>query len=497
MTQAATRLPGNAPKVLICTPTQRSIALTHLIAQSGEGEVWRTDFPGQLAKVYNSPDPSRIRKLEVMIAYPPTDPNARINHISFAWPRSLLQDATGKVVGFLMPEITQSVELLDVYNPQRRQKVLPGFNWLYLHTTAMNVASIIQAIHAKGYVLGDIKPQNILVNNQALPAVIDTDSFQVKDPETGVVFNCPVGSDGFTPPELIDKDLGRIEQSELHDRFRLAIIIYLLLFGDHPFKGKWVGEGDSPEPNELLRQGFWAHAPQGLIQPSRITIPLKTLHPELQACFRRCFNAGHSNPSVRPTAQEWFKALQVATAELQGCRTNQRHYYSQSHGKCSWCERHATLGIDIFPPPPSLATTLRRRAQQQVTLTMATQIQPAIASLHRKLPSTFAIQWPQSPIPTLPVSQINVAQGMVTVVGTMQQRVSQPIVLPKITWQTGWVRLVTVCAIVIGVFALLISLSQSKMDSQDDQLTIVGTILCLGLVGLCFMWIKVMKKYNL
>ncbi len=490
MTQAARALPIVPPRV-ICVTTQQPITLVKQIAQSGEGEIWRTDRDRTLAKLYYAPDPSRVRKLEIMVAYPPRDPNAAINHISFAWPQSLLKDENGRVVGFLMPEIVNSVELLEVYNPQRRQKVLPGFNWLYLHISAMNIASIIQAIHAKGYVVGDIKPQNILVNNQALPALIDTDSFQVQDPETGVVFYCPVGSDGFTPPELMGKDLGRVAQSEVHDRFRLAVIIYLMLFGDHPFKGKWVGPGDSPDPNELLRQGLWPHAPNQLIQPSRITIPLDTVHPVVQSCFLRCFNAGHGDPALRPTAQEWVQALQTAAGKLQPCQRNPRHYYSQNYGQCYWCDRQASLSIDIFPPPPSWVATLKARAIAQLKPIVEQTLKPAIAQLQAKFPLRRATTRPRTQVSPLPLPP-----GQVTVAKTVPP-LPLPRLGPTLTWQTGWVRLLGVWEIVIGVFVLLIALSQSKMNSQDDQLTVVGSILCLGLVGLCFAWVKVIKKYDL
>ena len=491
MTQAAILALTAVPRRVICATTEQPVGLVKQIAQSGEGEVWRTDRDRTLAKLYYAPDPSRVRKLEIMVAYPPRDPNAAINHISFAWPQSLLKDDTGKIVGFLMPEIVNSVELLEVYNPQRRQKVLPGFNWLYLHTSAMNIASIIQAIHAKGYVLGDIKPQNILVSNQALPAVIDTDSFQVKDPETGVVFYCPVGSDGFTPPELMDKDLGRVAQADVHDRFRLAVIIYLMLFGDHPFKGKWVGLGDSPDPSELLRQGWWPHAPNQLIQPSQITIPLNTVHPAVQSCFLRCFNAGHSNPALRPTAGEWVQALQSAALELQPCRQNPRHYYRQGYGHCYWCDRHVHLGLDIFPPPPSFGATLKMRTIRRLqplleqTLMAIAQIQSQFSSRHK------------TGRPSSQVSQVNIIQGMVTVAKTVPASLKLSQTGTAITEPTGWLGLVGVWAIVIAIFTLLIMLSQSKMQSQDDQLTVVGTVLCLGLIGLCFVWLKVIKKYNL
>lgn len=349
-------------KVLTCVSTGQSISLDERIASSGEGEVWRTNQNGYVAKIYHSPAPERIEKLKVMVAYPPKDPNSHQNHISFAWPKSLLKDRCGDCVGFLMPAITGSVDLLYVYNPVLRQRTLPGFNWHYLHATALNTVSIIQAIHAEGYVLGDIKPQNLLVNNRALVSVIDTDSFQVRHPGNGKVHRCLVGSEGFTPVELLDKDLSTIDQTEVHDRFRLAVIIHLLLFGDQPFKGQWIGDGDSLEPTELLRRGFWPYAPNSLIQPGALTIPLEIVHPKIQHCFLRCFNDGHTTPYLRPTTDEWAKALKMAIADLTACSHIKNHYYSKTYGKCYWCERTNNLGVDIFPD------VARTRAQSPATI---------------------------------------------------------------------------------------------------------------------------------
>ncbi|MFM5889777.1 MAG: protein kinase domain-containing protein, partial [Dolichospermum sp.] len=174
-----------------------------------------------------------------MIDNSPTEPNSHLGHVSFAWPKSVLKNAQGNFVGFLMPEIKGGKELIDVYNPQRRKQLKLEIDWRFLHTTALNIASIIAALHEAGYVLGDIKPQNILVNNRALPSIIDTDSFQIKNPRNSKVYRCLVGSEGYTPPELMGKDFDIIEQTEVHDRFRLGVIIYQLLFGGNsPFQGK-------------------------------------------------------------------------------------------------------------------------------------------------------------------------------------------------------------------------------------------------------------------
>jgi WD40 repeat protein len=337
--------------VFTCASTGKSITLLgEEIANSGEAKVWRTNQNGYLAKIYHSSTPERVQKLAVMIANPPTEPNSHLNHVSFAWPKSVLKNAQGDFVGFLMPEIKDGKELIDVYNPQRRKQLKLEIDWRFLHTTALNIVSIIEALHAAGYVLGDIKPQNILVNNRALPSIIDTDSFQVKNPNNSKVYRCLVGSEGYTPPELMGKDFDIFEQTEVHDRFRLGVIIYQLLFGGNsPFQGKWTGAGETPEPNELIRRGLWVNGSNNLIVAAARTIPLEIVHPEIQQCFLKCFNDGHNYPNLRPTAREWLEALRTGNDNLTICGRVDSHYYSRTFGNCYWCDRSAKLGVDIFP----------------------------------------------------------------------------------------------------------------------------------------------------
>ncbi|WP_448573343.1 hypothetical protein [Trichothermofontia sp.] len=485
-------------QALICTNTRQAINLVAQIGRSGEGEVWSTDRPGYCAKIYHADKADRVRKLEVMIAHSPRDPNAHLNHISFAWPQSLLQDGNGAIVGFLMPQIDDSVQLLDVYNPQRRRKVLPGFNWLYLHTTAMNIASIMWAIHAAGYVVGDVKPQNILVDNRALPAIIDTDSFQVRHPETGELFTCPVGSEGFTPVELLDQNLAIVEQTEVHDRFRLAVIIYLLLFGDSPFKGRWCGAGDSPEPNELLRQGWWPYAPNSLIQPGPLTIPLSVVHPAVEQCFRQCFTVGHRDPSQRPTAQDWVNVLQVAVKDLTVCRRVRNHYYRTALGKCYWCDRQSKLGVDVFPAahPSQLAWPLR----------IAATVTHQRKRVQRKLAALPRPQWPVaqsggSSTRGLPTHRALPSQQLLSPLVAFGKTVNDIISQLRqwrstVDYRQGLQRLGIATGITIAIGMSLVLLSRSQMNREDIQLTIVGVGLFVGLVMVCLLWLRLLKQQN-
>ena len=334
---------------LIRHSNNQIIALTKEIANSGEGKVWETNLDGYLAKIYHDPTSARIAKLKVMLANPPADPMLSHNHVSIAWVSDLLKDSNGKYVGFLMPEIEDSKPLSSVCNPKSRKRNAPGFNWYYLHVTALNTAWIVQAIHAKGYVLGDIKLENILVNDRAMIAVIDTDSFQVRDTSAKKVYLCTVGSEGFTPPELIGKDFHKVKQSQNQDCFRLGVLIHYLLFGYHPFSGNWTGVGECPEQTELIRQGYWYGGHNSPIRGSAATIPLDVVHPKLKKLFLQCFNDGHEQSHLRPSAEDWHKALETAVNDLTACNRIDNHHYSKHYGKCYWCERAANLDVDIFP----------------------------------------------------------------------------------------------------------------------------------------------------
>ncbi|GCL48667.1 hypothetical protein NIES3804_02180 [Microcystis aeruginosa NIES-3804] len=364
-----------------CQLQNRWITLTQEMADSGEAKVWHTNFNGYLAKIYHNPHNERVDKLQLMVRNRPSDPNAHLNHISFAWPYSILEDNQGKVAGFLMPEVVGSETLLKLCTPIMRRKYKLETNWYFLHVVARNIAAIIEAIHLKGYVLGDIKLENILVNNRALPTIIDTDSFQVSDPYSGKIYRCLVGSEGFTPAELIGVNIADVDQTEVHDRFRLGVVIYYLLFGGPPFRGLWQGGGDSLEQSELIRRGLWPFSGDKLLVPSNTTIPLNILHPDLHALFLRCFNEGHKFPHRRPTAKEWCDTLEAARKEVIRCGKVDNHYYSRRYGKCYWCERFSDLNLDIFASK-SIAT---------VTSTPSPKVSPP--------PPPISIKSSPSPIP--------------------------------------------------------------------------------------------------
>lgn len=204
--------------------------------------------------------------------------------------------------------------------------------------------------------IGDVNTQNILVNSQAAVSIIDTDSFQVRNPDTNKLFRCPVGSPGFTPVELLKQkpDFSLIDRSEIHDRFGLATIIYLLIFcGNQPYSGRWKGRTEPPlDQNGWVEAGAWPYSKNSPVEIAANSVPLRIVHPGLQRCFLRAFGAGHVRPEHRPTATEWYDALSIASAALKQCPKESSHWFDSTNSACYWCERKSATGYDYFPPTP-------------------------------------------------------------------------------------------------------------------------------------------------
>lgn len=353
-----------------------TLDLNSTLGHGGEARVYAVPPDEKLvAKVYHKPGETHRRKLTAMLANPPENPAAAQGHISIAWPVDLLMagdrsntDRMGsvqRVIGFLMPRVQGMNSLLDFYNPKTRRQKCPFFNYLYLHRTARNIAAAVGALHARGYCVGDVNESNILVSDTALVTLVDTDSFQVRDPHTGVIYRCGVGKPEFTPPELQGKNFGQIDRAPEHDLFGLAVLIFqLLMEGTHPFSGIFQGTGDPPPYAARIAAGHFTYSVRRQV-PYKVT-PIapnwEILHPTLRQLFVKCFEDGHSQPHLRPSAQTWQAALKEAESALVTCAANNQHRYSNHLKTCPWCDRTVRLG-GRDPFPSSQAVRERKHLQ--------------------------------------------------------------------------------------------------------------------------------------
>jgi serine/threonine protein kinase len=350
----------------------QSIMLAEKLGEGGEGSVWSIVGRPEVAKVYTAraATPEREQKLSLMLANPPHDDMFfRMGHVSIAWPTALLYQGPG-FSGFLMPRLSESFKILDIYNPKVRRSKCPGFNWKYLVHTALNLSIAFDALHARNYIIGDINEGNILVNRQALVSLIDTDSFQVED-NTGQVYRCPVGKEEFTPPELHGIQFNQVNRLPQHDYFGLAVLIFLLLMeGNHPYTGVMKVDNPSPDPDNIycLKSGKFPYTKNPACAPRPTAPRFEILPPEIRRLMLRSFVEGYTRPSVRPSPAEWVPALQKAEASLIHCRQDASHWYARHLRQCPWCAASQPRLQVPLPPLQAAsytgATTLRPPASK-------------------------------------------------------------------------------------------------------------------------------------
>jgi len=361
------------------------ITLGRVIAQGGEGKIYTiVENPALLAKIFHEPTTEKNAKLLAMLRNTPSDPTRSLGHISIAWPVSRITDIHGRSIGFLLPYIhygdnpeVKVFPLLKVYNPRDRKQTNLHFTWEYLLRMAHNLASAIEALHSKGYVIGDLNESNILVTNTALVTLIDCDSIQVPVPHHQSqkllwwqkYFPCTVGKPEYTPPELHGRDFSVVKRRTYHDSFSLTVLIFLMLMeGRHPFAGVPQEDHGQLTLEQSIQHGYFPYAYPHLLKPPKNALPFNTLPPEVQKLMRRCFvtscwSLGSWYPLAwyRPSARAWKLALRDTEKHLVDCEYNDQHIYSDHLERCPWCER-MRLGIpDPFPSTRGTTKKLHRR----------------------------------------------------------------------------------------------------------------------------------------
>ncbi len=111
---------------------------------------------------------------------------------------------------------------------------LPALLWL-----ARQVAEGLDALHAAGWMHGDVKPANVFVSPEGHVTLLDL-GFARRPDETGsVVDRCVVGTCNYIAPEMITSALGADVRSDVYS---LGVVLFELLSGRLPFEGSDLAE---------------------------------------------------------------------------------------------------------------------------------------------------------------------------------------------------------------------------------------------------------------
>jgi len=326
-----------------------TVVLGPEIGRGGEGAVHDVrDHSGMVAKIYlMPPDRDHVAKLAAMVA----SADDRILKLA-AWPTGMLNDKSGRAVGFLMPKVSGFKPAFELYGPKLRLKQFPKADWRFLIRTASNTARAFSVIHAAGHVIGDVNHGNLVVGQDATVRLIDCDSFQIS--AGSKTWFCTVGVPTHQPPEMQGlASYAGFMRTANHDNFGLAVLVFqLLCLARLPYSGLFLGNGEPPSIEEAIKGFRFAYG--GDIRTTQMAAPpgslsMDALTPQVRNLFEAAFLPGGAQRNGRPTPAQWISALDDLAGKTRQCAASPSHYYLSSLSVCPWCEIEGRSKALLFP----------------------------------------------------------------------------------------------------------------------------------------------------
>lgn len=356
-----------------------SYMLGSRLGGGGEGEIYEVAGKYNLvAKIYfdskfnptsESPNPRQElkEKIETMLDQP-VDPY--INGVlSVAWPQDILTNQQGQFVGYTMPRVNSKYHIFAASRERERVKLYPNYTWKTAILIAYNLALAVKVIHNTNAVVGDMNPNNIMLDEKGHVTLIDTDSFNITNKRTGKTYKCSVGVPEMLPPELQGKNLAKTNSvfTKQTDSFALSIHIFNLLMNNcHPFGCVGLNKSQSSSSNNPVVHNIvkgncpYVTSSSGTTSPDAPDVMM--LPKEIRQLFDRAFSYSSftavqsSTISKRPSAEEWQSALgTLYSRNLKTCAKDKTHVYPSGYSKCPWCE------IKRLPVPQSNSGTTKQQ----------------------------------------------------------------------------------------------------------------------------------------
>ena len=321
------------------------------LGNGGEGNVYALKAPhdDKVLKVYHPhkrpSDPEQIAKLTALSSFRPKNPDF---FKQVAWIRDIIYDKSEICAIVLQKAIGKELSLI-VDNK--------NLDWNKRLTIAKNFCGLVFHLHSENQVIGDFNDNNFLVdtNSQSLK-MVDIDSIHFKD-GTGKIYRCGVCMPDIAAPELIGIPVNSSPLPTFTtqtDLWALAIHIFRLLMYDyHPFSAAVVAKTIPFEVFSLNQRVKNGQTPffkkeQALTIPKEAAevnwvFPTTTIE-----LFKQTFIDGHSNPSKRVGAKEWFEELNMLSRNTVTCSLNPSHVYYRGKNVCPWCEVERKIVKNTF-----------------------------------------------------------------------------------------------------------------------------------------------------
>lgn len=278
-----------------------------VLGKGGEAEVHLMKSPELSDTVFKKYLPKTIQKhgketLEKIEAMQQIE-SLRL-HPNLSWPRVKCYDSNKVFIGYTMNK-AKGKSFLSLIN---YKNAFPHLTRKKLVAYLINYVKLVDKLHKQGVMIGDYNIMNFFFDpNSDQIYLIDCDSFQVKTDKK--LYYCTVGTPDIVPKEHQDKDFAKVRRTLASERFSIAVILFRLLNGKHPYDH--IG---GTEPKANIAKGLFPYELNGAFNAFTPKGPWhqiwKDFPYELKKLFITTFRDGADTPAKRATLAQWIKALE-------------------------------------------------------------------------------------------------------------------------------------------------------------------------------------------
>lgn len=306
------------------------------LGRGGQGIVYLVEAGGEkkaLKWYLNAPDDKFYRNLEHNIASgAPSD--------AFLWPEYLTKKQLGSY-GYIMKLRPQNY--YEFGNFLLAKVSFKSFTAML--SAAMKICDGFMMLHRFGYSYQDLNDGNFFIDPQTGDVLIcDNDNVMPQGEKSGIM-----GKARYMAPEIVAGGI----PDKYSDRFSLSVILFMLLFANHPFEGAKVVA--CPCMTESFEKRFYGHDALFIYDPAdKSNLPVRGIHqnvirrwPVFPQLIRDTFIEEFSqeklkNPSTRMIEQNWKKIISTVRDSLIVCNHCGEETFvdtSKTQDKCMNCGR--------------------------------------------------------------------------------------------------------------------------------------------------------------
>lgn len=315
------------------------IKILEELGEGGQGIVYKVDFKGKKCAL------KWYKRVESDAFYKNLKRNAEKGApaSTFLWPLAVTQKDEKGCFGYVMELRPKEYKDFSLFILNRVK--FSGFSAVV--NAALLITASFKLLHNKGLSYQDLNDGNFFINPADGDVLIcDNDNVAPDGDNLGIQ-----GKPRYMAPEVV---LLNHKPDTYSDRFSLAVILFLLLFRNHPLAGKRDNDGDEPDKNE---RNLYCLNPIFIFDPKDDSNrPKPNIHVNapkfwpvfpsyVQQMFIKAFDktlmkSDGSNREDRIMEKEWLKVfvkLRETLLVCQHCHEETFYNLKQTSFKCMNC----------------------------------------------------------------------------------------------------------------------------------------------------------------